>query len=104
MRDFIAQRLAEKHAQGRAYWNVRIGLHAGPAISGVVGTRKFAFDLWGDTLNTASRLESASEPGRINVSREFLDKLHAPVDVESRGALPLKGKGLVEQHFVLGWK
>lgn len=103
MRDFVANRHREKTAAGREYWHLRIGIHCGPAVAGVVGSRKFAFDIWGDTVNTASRLESSAEPGKINVSAHFFTHLDGKVSAEARGALPLKGKGLVEQYFIDRW-
>jgi len=59
MRDFIEQRRLQKEAEGRVYWGVRLGLHVGPVVAGVVGQHKFAFDIWGDTVNIAARLEMA---------------------------------------------
>ncbi|MDX6765854.1 MAG: adenylate/guanylate cyclase domain-containing protein [Candidatus Methylacidiphilales bacterium] len=103
MREFVARRQAAKEAAGQPYWNLRIGLHCGPAVAGVVGSRKFAYDIWGDTVNTAARLETAAEPGRINVSGPFLAHLDGQVIAEVRGELPLKGKGLVPQFFVDSW-
>lgn len=103
MRDFVAKRHGEKVAAGKDYWHLRIGMHCGPAVAGVVGSRKFAFDIWGDTVNTASRLESSAEPGKINVSAHFFAHLDGKVRAEARGALPLKGKGLVEQYFIERW-
>jgi class 3 adenylate cyclase len=60
--------------------------------------------VWGDTVNTASRLETASEPGKINISRDFLDRVKKIADVEPRGLQPIKGKGEMEMYFVRGLK
>jgi len=103
MRDFVLARHRDKTAEGLAYWNLRIGIHCGSAVAGVVGSSKFAFDIWGDTVNTASRLEAAAIPGRINVSEDFFTRFHGKVQHEARGPLPLKGKGLVEQYFIDNW-
>ncbi len=100
IREFIRQRKFAKEAAGQAYWDVRVGIHAGPLVAGVVGMRKFAFDVWGDTVNTAARFESEGEPGRVNVSREFLDDVADRVDVEERGMVPMKGKSDAPMFFV----
>ena len=84
-----------------ADWRIRIGLHSGPAVAGVIGTTKFAYDVWGDTVNVAARLEAASEPNRIHVS-DALATSWAIVSAVPRGAVELKGKGLVETCFLIG--
>jgi class 3 adenylate cyclase len=71
MRDFMAERRNYREKSGQPSWDIRIGLHLGPLVAGVVGARKIAYDVWGDTVNTASRIESAGAPGRINVSACF---------------------------------
>lgn len=83
-------------------WRIRIGIHAGPIVAGVVGTSKFAYDVWGDTVNTASRLETTSEPGRIHVSAELARRLRDEFVVERRGMVELKGKGEVETYWLTG--
>ena len=83
-------------------WRIRIGLHAGPAVSGVIGTRKFVYDVWGDTVNVASRLESTSEPNRIHVSEPVAGALGEGFELESRGTVALKGKGETATFFLNG--
>jgi class 3 adenylate cyclase len=81
-------------------FSLRIGIHSGPVVAGIVGTRKFAYDIWGDTVNTASRMESAGEAGKINISgatRELV-KNHYPTTL--RGQLKVKNKGEVEMWWV----
>ena len=85
-----------------ADWRIRIGLHCGPAVAGVIGTSKFAYDVWGDTVNVAARLEAASEPNRIHVSATFADQLQDRYRLTPRGTVELKGKGRVETCFLLG--
>jgi adenylate/guanylate cyclase family protein len=74
-------------------WRIRIGIHTGPAVAGVIGTRKFVYDVWGDTVNVASRLESTAEPNQIHVSEPVAAVLQARFVVEPRGVVELKGKG-----------
>jgi class 3 adenylate cyclase len=100
IRDFIAARRKEKVAAGGQYWDVRVGMHCGPLIAGIVGLHKFAYDVWGDTVNIASRLESAGAPGRINISQEFRDHLPPESVCVPRGPIPVKGKGDVEMFFL----
>jgi adenylate cyclase len=89
-------------ANGGRGWRMRVGLHAGPIVAGVIGSRKFAFDVWGDTVNVASRLESTSLPGRLHVSQRVADALSADFILESRGERELKGKGVMSTWFVAG--
>jgi len=84
-----------------ADWQVRIGISNGPIVAGVVGSSKFAYDVWGDTVNVASRLESTSKPGRIHVSTKLADRLAGRFEFEPRGAVDLKGKGSRETSFLL---
>jgi len=80
---------------------VRIGVHTGPVVAGVIGRRRFAYDLWGDTVNTAARLESTGESGRIHVSQAMFESLSPGFATESRGTLELKGLGQVETWWLL---
>lgn len=100
IRDFIAARRKERIAGGRRYWDVRVGMHCGPLVAGVVGLHKFAYDVWGDTVNTASRLESAGVAGRINISQEFRAQLPPTAVCVPRGLVAVKGKGDVEMFFL----
>jgi adenylate cyclase len=81
---------------------VRIGLHAGPVVAGVIGAHKFVYDVWGDTVNTASRMETAGATGRIHISSEARRALGDAFHVEPRGQLRIKGKGMMETYFLLG--
>lgn len=85
-----------------ADWKIRIGIHTGPAVAGVIGTRKFVYDVWGDTVNVASRLQDTSQPNRIQVSEAVASLLRDDFELESRGQVELKGKGATETYFLLG--
>ena len=81
-------------------FDIRIGINTGPVVAGVVGTKKFAYDIWGDTVNIASRMESNSEPGKINISENTYEIIKDTFDCEYRGKIQAKGKGEIEMFFV----
>ena len=83
-------------------WRVRIGIHTGPVTAGVIGRTKFAYDVWGDTVNTAARLESSGEAGRINMTTDAFRSIAHLFMGKDRGYLPVKGKGLLAMTFVTG--
>jgi class 3 adenylate cyclase len=85
-----------------APWQVRIGLHAGPVGAGVIGTSKFVYDLWGDAVNVASRLETTAAPGAIQVSEAVATALGDAFELEARGPIELKGKGSTNVYLLLG--
>ena len=78
---------------GAGQLEVRVGLHTGPLVAGVIGNRKFSYDIWGDTVNTASRMESTGPPGQIQVTSVVRDRLHDQFTFEPRGSITVKGKG-----------
>jgi len=87
--------------KGLATWQIRVGIHSGPLFAGIVGTSKFAYDVWGDTVNMASRLETASEAGRIHLTAGLARRLAGDFVVERRGMVDLKGKGAVETSWLV---
>jgi adenylate cyclase len=97
---FMATMREEKMAAGQPYWQLRLGIHTGRLVAGVIGEEKFAYDVWGDTVNTASRLESSGVAGRINVSRATYEQVKDFFDCDYRGAVAAKNKGEIEMYFV----
>jgi len=85
---------------GGAPLRVRIGIDTGPLVAGVIGRSKFAFDLWGDTVNTASRMESGGEPGRVQVTDRTRERLGAAFELQRRGEIEIKGKGPITTWFL----
>jgi adenylate cyclase len=99
---FVAETRAARAAAGLHYWDVRVGVHTGELVAGVIGREKFSYDVWGDTVNTASRMESSGAPGRVNVSRATHELVRDIFECEYRGLVEAKGKGEVEMFFVKG--
>ncbi|HBH62842.1 MAG TPA: hypothetical protein DDX85_14115 [Nitrospiraceae bacterium] len=83
-------------------FDLRIGINSGPLVAGIIGQRKFAYDLWGDTVNTASRMESHGSGGKIQISRATFELLGKDFVSESAGKIPIKGKGEMEVWYLLG--
>lgn len=81
---------------------LRIGLHAGPSVAGVIGHQKLFYDVWGETVNTASRMESHGEPGRIQVTAAARAELEGDYALEPRGVVEIKGIGRVETWWLIG--
>ncbi len=100
MQEFLEDHKQEKIRQGKPYFEARIGLHTGPVVAGVVGTKKFAYDIWGDTVNTAARMESECQEGRVNISETTYNLVKYQFDCEPRGEVQVKHKGGIHMYFV----
>ncbi|MCC6937394.1 MAG: hypothetical protein IT226_04165 [Flavobacteriales bacterium] len=104
MLEAVEKSNTERRAKGLQEWPVRIGIHSGPVVAGVVGEKKFAYDIWGDTVNLASRMETHGAAGRLNISGPVYAQVMDHVEVEPRGPIKVKGKGEVQMYFVVGLK
>ncbi len=97
IRSFMIQR---REQLGDKTFDIRIGIHSGEVVAGIVGVKKFAYDIWGDTVNTAARMESNSEPGKINISQTTYELIRDMFTCTYRGELEAKGKGKLKMYFV----
>ncbi|MFK7808413.1 MAG: adenylate/guanylate cyclase domain-containing protein [Saprospiraceae bacterium] len=97
---FMQKRIRQKESAGIPYWDMRMGMHSGSVVAGVVGKKKFAYDVWGDTVNTASRMESNGEPGKINISGSTYELVKNHYNCISRGKIEAKNIGEIEMFFV----
>jgi len=108
MQAFVSKRKTEMDIAGRPAFEMRVGIHTGPVVAGIVGVKKFQYDIWSDTVNTANRMEANGEVGKVNISQttyELLKEATTPLgtlqfNFEMRGRIEAKGKGEMEMYFV----
>lgn len=93
IRDLMINERDIAKALNRDFWEIRIGLHMGPLVAGIIGTNKISFDVWGDTVNIAARAEQGSDPGCITVTSTIAEKIQTYFELESRGAIPIHKRG-----------
>lgn len=94
----------EKIKRNEPVWQIRVGIHTGSVVAGVIGKKKFAYDIWGDAVNTAYRIQSTSEPDRINISGETYVEVRDFFDCSYRGKIYAKNKGEIDMYFIDGIK
>jgi class 3 adenylate cyclase len=101
---FMQQHLQERKKEGWEPFEIRIGVHTGPVVAGIVGEKKFAYDIWGDTVNLASRMETSGEAGKINISYSTYELIKDKFNCTYRGKINAKSKGETDMYFVEGLK
>lgn len=101
---FMELRKQQKIKQNLPYWDTRIGIHSGELLSGVIGKKKFVYDVWGDTVNLASRIESSGVAGQINISQATYELVKDSFDVEHRGKILAKNMGEIDMYLIKGIK
>ncbi len=102
MQDFIINRKEKADLENRISFEMRVGIHTGPIVAGIVGVKKFQFDIWGDTVNTAARMESSGKVNKVNISQFTYELIKDDplFDFEYRGRIMAKGKGEIDMYFV----
>ncbi|MFT5165486.1 MAG: class 3 adenylate cyclase/ligand-binding sensor domain-containing protein [Saprospiraceae bacterium] len=100
IRDFMLRYVIERKKENRLFFEIRLGINTGDVVSGIVGTKKFAFDIWGDAVNIASRMEENSEVGKINITGVTYELVKDHFDCTYRGKIVAKNKGEIDMYFV----
>jgi class 3 adenylate cyclase len=100
IRDFMDKHNLEKKLKGEHQFRIRIGIHTGSVVAGIVGVKKFAYDIWGDTVNIASRIESSGEPAKVNISGSTYEIVKNHFNFNYRGKIEAKNKGQIDMYFV----
>lgn len=100
IKQFMHEHKSKKQSEGKLFFEIRIGIHTGSVVAGIVGVKKFAYDIWGDTVNTASRMESSGEIGKVNISKTSYELVKHNFNCEYRGEIHAKNKGEIDMYFV----
>lgn len=100
IQQYMKERIKQEEQEGITSWGLRIGIHSGSLIAGVIGTKRFAYDIWGDAVNIANRIETAGEPGKVNVSGKTYELIEPYFECTFRGKIPAKNKGEINMYFV----
>jgi class 3 adenylate cyclase len=98
----MTQRILDKESTDGFTFEMRLGIHTGPVVAGIVGVKKFQYDIWGDTVNTAARIESSGAVGQVNISQHTYELLkdNTQFTFTHRGKILAKGKGKIDMYFV----
>lgn len=97
---YMDENMRARKERGEDYWDLRVGIHTGEIIAGVIGTKRFAYDIWGDTVNVANRLETSCEPGMVNISGETYQIVKPLFECQYRGKVAAKNKGEIDMYYV----
>ena len=100
IQSFMRHLKIQRDKENKTCFELRIGIHTGPVVAGIVGIKKFAYDIWGDTVNVASRMENSGEVGRVNISGTTYQFVKDKFDCEYRGKIEAKNKGMIDMYFV----
>lgn len=100
--NFMLNEKLKREKEGKTFFEIRIGIHTGPVVAGIVGLKKFAYDIWGDTVNVASRMEGSGEAGKINISGSTYELVKDKFTCTHRGKISAKNKGEIDMYFVEG--
>ena len=102
IQQFTKEHIQQRAKEGKVSLEIRIGIHTGQVVAGIVGIKKFAYDIWGDTVNIASRMESSGEAGKINISGSTYELVKEKFNCLYRGKIEAKHKGMIDMYFVEG--
>ena len=100
IKNFILNRKKEKESKGEIAFEIRIGIHTGPVVAGIVGIKKFSYDIWGDTVNLAARMEQSCDAGNVNISGNTYELVKDKFTCTHRGKIQAKNKGEIDMYFV----